>query len=62
MLIDFRRKQPGSPLPTYIKEISMEVLEQFKYLGTVIDSKLRFDINRDHLQKRTTTIVLHKRA
>jgi len=26
MLIDFRRNQPGSPLPTYIKGISITVL------------------------------------
>ena len=36
MASDFRRKQPGSPPPTYIKGRSIEAVDQYKYLGTVI--------------------------
>jgi len=52
MLIDLRRKQPGSPLPTYINRISIEVVEQYKYLGIVIDSNLKFDINTEIICKK----------
>ena len=52
MVIDFRRKQPGSPPPTYIKGSSIEVVDHYKYLGTVIDNKLKFDINTDAICRK----------
>ncbi|KAK0146536.1 hypothetical protein N1851_014143 [Merluccius polli] len=52
MVIDFRRKQSGSTPPTYIKGSSIEVVDHYKYLGTVIDNKLKFDINTDAICRK----------
>ena len=52
MVVDFRRKQPGSPPPTYIKGSSIEVVDHYKYLGTVIDNNLKFDINTDSICRK----------
>ena len=45
MIIDLRRTQTCSTLPTYIKGSQIEFTDQYKYLGTVIDNQLKFDVN-----------------
>ena len=44
MAIDFRRNQSCSPPPTYINGNCIEMVDQYKYLGTMIDKKLKFDV------------------
>ncbi|KAK0137857.1 hypothetical protein N1851_025939 [Merluccius polli] len=46
MIIDFRRK-PYSVPPSLIDDQAVEVVHQYKYLGTIIDDKLTFDANTD---------------
>ncbi len=46
MIIDFRRKSPSVP-PSLIDGQAVEVVHQYKYLGTIIDDELTFDANTD---------------
>nr|XP_015192313.1 PREDICTED: dnaJ homolog subfamily C member 16 [Lepisosteus oculatus] len=46
MITDFRKSTP-TPTLTYIGGDSGELVEQYKYLGTVLDSKLNFEANTD---------------
>ena len=52
MAIDFRRNQSCSPPPTYINGNCIEMVDQHKYLGTMIDNKLKFDVNTDTICKK----------
>lgn len=45
MCIDFRRNPPTTA-PTLINGIVVDVVSQYKYLGTILDDKLNFDTNR----------------
>lgn len=45
MVIDFRTKTNSSQV-TFIKDEKVECVESYKYLGTIIDKRLRFDVNR----------------
>ena len=47
MLIDFRKKSSAPVLPSIIKGQQVEVVKQYKYLGTIIDDKLQFEENTD---------------
>ena len=51
MTIDFRAQTPNCD-PTVIKGQSVECVESYKYLGTVIDSKLSFNKNCEAVCKR----------
>ena len=50
MIMDFRRRKKE------IKSVSagenVEIVQNFKYLGTVLDSKLNFSDNTDHITKK----------
>ncbi|XDV11492.1 hypothetical protein PO909_000423 [Leuciscus waleckii] len=47
MFIDFRKKNSVPVLPSAIKGHQVEVVTQYKYLGTVFDDKLQFEANTD---------------
>ena len=51
MVIDFR-KVFLPPSKTFIKGTEIEFVEQYKYLGTVIDKNLKFDVNCDAVCKK----------
>src|SRR4029434_2838877 len=46
MVVDFRRSQPPL-LPVSIKEVSVEVVNTYKYLGVHLDNKLDWSANID---------------
>ena len=52
MVIDLRRKPICSPPHTCIKGNQIEVIDQYKYLGTIIDSRLKFDANSEPLCRK----------
>jgi hypothetical protein len=52
MAIDLRRNQSCSPPPTNINRNCIEMVDQYKYLGTMIDNKLKFDVNTDSICKK----------
>ena len=52
IIIDFRRGDVNH-IPLYIHEQAIEHVHEYKYLGTLIDDKLRFNKN---------TIAVHSRA
>lgn len=45
MVIDFRRKVSNCPMQTSIIGNIIEIVEQYKYLGTIIDNNLKFNPN-----------------
>lgn len=51
MCIDFRLKAPN-PTPTTINGSNIEIVHQYKYLGSIIDDKLTFNSNTDMLCKK----------
>ena len=51
MLIDFRKSQPITPR-TIIQDKEVEIVSEYKYLGTLIDNKLSFDANTDVVCKK----------
>ena len=51
MIIDFRRNQIDLKRTT-IKEQEVDVVESYKYLGCVIDNKLKFNVNVETICKR----------
>lgn len=51
MVIDFRKKK-DTPEATIILGQSVEVVQSYKYLGTVIDSSLGFEENSEAVCKR----------
>ncbi len=59
MLIDFRRSPPASA-PTFINGTAVEIVSQYKYLGTVLDDKLTFEANTDYICKKAKLFFLRK--
>ena len=51
MFIDFRRDPPAKD-PILINGSAVERVSEYKYLGTVLDDKLSFDANTDHICKK----------
>ncbi|CAB1328317.1 unnamed protein product [Coregonus sp. 'balchen'] len=51
MAIDFRR-QPRNPSPTVVMGSDIELVTTYKYLGTVLDNKLKFEENTDAICKK----------
>ena len=51
MVIDFR-KTSHSIIPTTVKGSLVELVESYKYLGTVIDNKLNHDLNTSAVCKK----------
>ena len=52
MCIDFCRNPPMTTAPTLINRTVLEVVSQYKYLGTILDDKLNFDTNTDYICKK----------
>lgn len=51
LIIDFRKKN-NVPKASSIHGKEVEIVDTYKYLGTVFDSKLKFDANTDSIVKR----------
>ena len=51
MCIDFRRMK-DDVTSSMIHNEPVEIVENFKYLGTVFDSKLKWDVNTEHIVTR----------
>jgi hypothetical protein len=60
MVVDFRRNPP-KPLPLTIKGESVEIVEQYKYLGSIIDNKLDWSANADAVFRRANQRLYHLR-
>ena len=52
LVIDFR-KNSLPPLPSVVHGEDVEVVESYKYLGTIFDNQLKFDRNTESLVKRS---------
>ena len=55
LVLDRRRNQEVKS-PVVICGESVEQVESFKYLGTVIDNKLSFQENTDYINGSSTTV------
>ena len=51
MLIDFRRNAPSVP-SLFINKQLVERVDEYKYLGTILDKKLTFDKHVENIHKR----------
>jgi len=51
MVIDFR-KTPHTAYPTIIKGTAVEMVDSYKYLGTIIDKNLTHDLNTSTICKK----------
>ena len=51
MIIDFRRKPTSIP-DLYIGDEKVERVSQYKYLGSIIDNKLKFNQNIESINKK----------
>ena len=51
LIIDFR-KVSDEPKPSLIHNEGVQVVQTYKYLGTVFDSQLKFRENTDSIIKR----------
>ncbi len=51
MIIDFRKKKTTFS-PIVINGEEIEIVDEYKYLGTIIDSKLSFTDNTDYIYKK----------
>ena len=51
MIVDFRKSSP-CPALTYIQGSEISLLDNYKYLGIVIDSKLCFESHVDFVYKK----------
>ena len=51
MIVDFR-KSPADHVPLYIENDIVECVDQYKYLGTIIDSQFNFNLNADQVYKK----------
>ena len=60
MCIDFYAQSPTTA-PTLINGSALEVVRQYKYLGTALDDKLNFDTNTDYICKKTNQILFFLR-
>ena len=56
LIIDFRRKPADIP-DLYINGVKVERVNEYKYLGTVIDNKLNFNANTDAVHKKCQSRV-----
>ena len=54
MIIDFRRGKP-SHSKVSIDDKDIEVVEEYKYLGTILDSKLSWNSNTNHIYKNASS-------
>ncbi len=54
MFIDFRKKNIVPVLPVVIKGHQVELVKEYKYLGTVFDDKLKFEANTDMIKEKHT--------
>lgn len=52
IIMDFRRKQVDHQ-PLVIKNEAIEMVDEYKYLGTIIDSKLNWKSNTEAVYKKT---------
>lgn len=52
MVIDFRHSR-SSPVNTIINGQNIELVESYKYLGTLFNNKLTFDLNTDSVFKKS---------
>ncbi|XP_055863995.1 uncharacterized protein LOC106080210 isoform X1 [Biomphalaria glabrata] len=51
MIIDFRRDKKGNDIVSVAGE-TIEIVQTFKYLGTILDNKLNFTANTDYISKK----------
>ena len=51
MIVDFRR-QEHSPGKTIIHNNEVEIVSNYKYLGTIFDDKLKWDDNTEEIVKK----------
>ena len=49
---------PQSPRKSLANGEIVDIVKNYKYLGTIIDDKLKFDPNTDDVQKRPATPIL----
>ena len=54
MCIDFRKNQ-RCPKPVYIKGEAVEIVDTYKYLGVVFDSKLKWKENINSVVKKVNS-------
>lgn len=50
-MVFFWRGAPR-PIPLIIKEKEVEIVQQYKYLGTILDDKLDWSVNAESLLKK----------
>ena len=53
LVIDFRRKKKSQVVPIQMKGADIEIVDSYKYLGVVIDSKLNWSLHIDKVYKKT---------
>ena len=51
MVVDFQRNPPPVP-DLFIDDVAVERVDEYKYLGTVLDNNLTFDSNADSIHKK----------
>ena len=51
LVVDFR-KHSEELKPSIIQGNNVEIVDTYKYLGTVFDSKLKFDVNTENIMKK----------
>ena len=51
MIVDYS-KSPNKFMPVNIKDDSVEVVKEYKYLENVIDHKLKGDLNVSQIRKK----------
>ena len=51
MVVDFRKNPPPVP-ELIIEDVAVEIVAEYRYLGTVLDNNLTFDRNVDTLHKK----------
>jgi hypothetical protein len=56
MVIDFRKKKMLVPNAVVIKEVEVERVNEYKYLGVVLDNKLKFE---NHIRYAGIPVVLY---
>lgn len=60
MILDFR-KNPPVTTPTFLKGTAVEVVSQYKYLGTILDNKLSFETNSDAICRKANQRLFYLR-
>ena len=51
IIIDFRNRE-SSVKPVYVNDTAVEIVSEYKYLGTIIDDKLNWNINTENVYKK----------